>query len=85
MDMITVKKEYLVKIVKEMIGTAPDSIMTIMADKLETEGYDSVFQYLSQLHRACMNSGFGPYSDEYVTTIMEDCVAITDVCERKGW
>jgi hypothetical protein len=82
MDKIALTKENLDKIVKDTIGTAPESIINLVEEKLDSEGSNSVSRYLFDLHKACQNRGFGPHLDEYMDEFINDCFAITDACEK---
>jgi hypothetical protein len=73
MDEIVLTKENLDKIVKDVIESAHESIIYVMAEKLENEGSNSVIQYLLYLQKVCQNGGYSHNLDEYINNIVKDC------------
>lgn len=78
-------KENLVNKVKDILGTAPESIMVVLVNILENEGSSAVIQYLNNLQRACQDRGFDPYPDEYMRDIIQDSLIITGFCCRREY
>ena len=83
MDEIVLTKENLDKIVKGVIGTAPESIIHLMVDKLETEGSNSVINYLHELHTVCQDVGSGSLLNEFIEDIVHDN-SVSGMLEREG-
>lgn len=73
METIVLTKENLNKIVKDVIESAQESIIDVMADKLENEGSKSVIQYLLNLQKVCQDGGYGYFFDEYIKNIVNFC------------
>lgn len=83
MDTIVLTKEKLNKIVTDVIESAQESLIYVMANKLQNEGSKSVIEYILFLENATQNGGYVYNFDEYIKNIVNDCFEQyeTAVCE----
>ena len=73
MDEVVLTEEDLTRIIKNVIESAHESIISVMMDKFENEGSDSAIQYLNYLQIMCQKGDYGNNFDEFIKNIVKDC------------
>lgn len=73
MENITLTRENLNKIIKDVIESAHESMIYVLMDTLENEGSFAVIEYLHNMQKSCQNGGYGLNFDENIKNIVDDC------------
>ena len=76
-------RENLECIVKEKLGTAPESIIRIVTEMKKSEGAPAVMQYLSFLQGVCQERDLDPSPENYSREVMGESVIIIDFCNQR--